>query len=64
MDGAQLELDHVVPLSSGGVDHPANLLTSCADCNRSKRDLMLSLAELQAIGKPFAVLACNKTFVT
>lgn len=31
-----LELDHVVPVSSGGGNDEDNLLTSCFDCNRGK----------------------------
>ena len=30
------ELDHVVPLFSGGPHNPANLVPSCLRCNRSK----------------------------
>jgi hypothetical protein len=32
-----LEADHVVPVTSGGTDEDANLVTSCFDCNRGKR---------------------------
>ncbi len=31
-----LHLDHLYPYSLGGTDHPENLVTACADCNRSK----------------------------
>jgi len=31
-----LEVDHVVPVSSGGADHLENLVTACFDCNRGK----------------------------
>lgn len=31
-----LECDHVHPKCEGGTDDPANLTTSCADCNRGK----------------------------
>lgn len=34
----RLDPDHVVPLSRGGYDSPANLLPACADCNGSKCD--------------------------
>lgn len=36
--GVQLECDHVVPLSRGGTNDRANLVTSCRDCNRKKAD--------------------------
>lgn len=31
-----LEVDHIVPVASGGNDDQSNLLTSCLDCNRGK----------------------------
>jgi hypothetical protein len=34
--GGRLECDHVVPLSRGGTNDRANLITACYDCNRSK----------------------------
>jgi hypothetical protein len=37
-----LEIDHVEPRSKGGSDDIDNLLTSCKDCNRGKRDGRLS----------------------
>lgn len=36
--GVQLECDHVLPLSRGGTNDRANLVTSCRDCNRKKAD--------------------------
>ena len=33
-----LEVDHIDPKSRGGSDEEINLITSCADCNRGKRD--------------------------
>ena len=33
-----LEVDHVIPVAKGGSDEPHNLVTSCFDCNRGKRD--------------------------
>ena len=40
-EDATLEVDHVVPRSKGGSDDPANLVTSCFDCNRGKSDSVL-----------------------
>lgn len=37
-----LELDHIHPRSKGGDDDPINLVTSCWDCNRGKRDKILA----------------------
>lgn len=36
-----LELDHINPKSEGGGDDINNLLTSCFDCNRGKRNITL-----------------------
>lgn len=32
----KLTIDHVVPETLGGSDHPSNLVTACADCNGGK----------------------------
>lgn len=42
----RLDPDHVVPLSRGGYDSPANLLPTCAMCNSSK--CAMTLAEWAA----------------
>ena len=34
--GAALHVDHVMPKSRGGSDHPSNLQTLCQDCNAGK----------------------------
>lgn len=34
--GAVLQVDHVKPKAAGGTDDPANLTTSCKDCNVGK----------------------------
>lgn len=39
---AVLEVDHIFPYSKGGTDKETNLITSCFDCNRGKRDSELS----------------------
>jgi 5-methylcytosine-specific restriction endonuclease McrA len=33
-----LEIDHIVPRSKGGTDHPANLVLACEECNLKKYD--------------------------
>ena len=35
----RLEVDHIIPKSSGGKDELINLITSCFDCNRGKSDI-------------------------
>lgn len=40
--GVVLELDHIKPVSKGGNNGYLNLVTSCFDCNRGKRDNELS----------------------
>lgn len=37
-----LEVDHILPVAKGGTDDLLNLITSCRDCNRGKRDKTLS----------------------
>lgn len=37
-----LEVDHIKPVSKGGSNKMMNLITSCRDCNRGKRDNVLS----------------------
>ena len=36
-----LEVDHIIPKSKKGKDDINNLITSCFDCNRGKRDISL-----------------------
>lgn len=36
-----LEIDHIEPISKGGKDDMENLLTSCFDCNRGKKNIRL-----------------------
>jgi len=36
-----LEVDHRIPVSEGGSDHPDNLVTSCFACNRGKNGLAI-----------------------
>jgi hypothetical protein len=33
-----LEVDHLIPISFSGSDHPDNLATACKDCNRNRAD--------------------------
>lgn len=37
-----LEVDHISPVSKGGKNHLMNLVTACFDCNRGKKDRLLS----------------------
>ena len=37
-----LEVDHIKPVSKGGTNDIMNLVTSCRECNRGKRDKLLS----------------------
>jgi len=39
---AILEVDHIIPKSKKGEDDINNLITSCFDCNRGKRDISLN----------------------
>ena len=35
-DGVALEVDHIIPVSKGGLSEDSNLQTLCKDCNRGK----------------------------
>lgn len=50
----QLEPDHVVPLSRGGINSTTNLLPACRACNGDKRDLLLAewQEDRERLGKP------------
>ena len=36
-----LEVDHIIPVSKKGTNDINNLVTSCFECNRGKRDIEL-----------------------
>lgn len=38
-----LEIDHIIPVSKGGVSDDHNLITACFDCNRGKSGELLSV---------------------
>ena len=37
--GVELEVDHIKPVAHGGSNDLGNLITSCKNCNRGKRDI-------------------------
>lgn len=37
-----LEVDHIIPKSRGGSNHPLNLALACKTCNARKRDLIVA----------------------
>lgn len=39
--GKKLECDHIIPISRGGTNDLDNLITTCKNCNRQKRDKLL-----------------------
>jgi len=36
-----LQMDHIIPISRGGLHHPSNLTPACSPCNRSKGALLI-----------------------
>ena len=40
-DGAKLVIDHIYPFGKKGATTYNNLITSCCECNRGKRDILL-----------------------
>lgn len=38
-----LHIDHIVPVSEGGTDHPANLRVLCSACNTGRSNLQMPL---------------------
>ena len=40
--GGRLECDHIFPVSRGGGHEDENLTTACRECNRSKRDKLIT----------------------
>ncbi|MEO7963499.1 MAG: HNH endonuclease [Gemmatimonadaceae bacterium] len=40
LDSEVATLDHVHPLARGGTNHPGNVVTACAPCNRLKGDML------------------------
>jgi hypothetical protein len=51
-----LEVDHIIPVSKGGTNDIMNLLTSCFDCNRGKRNYELNLVP-PTLGETINVIA-------
>lgn len=47
--GVKLEIDHIIPVSKGGATDIRNLITACRECNRAKRNRLLTVGELQEI---------------
>ena len=36
--GLSFEIDHRVPLTKGGTNDPGNIVVSCHECNKGKKD--------------------------
>lgn len=47
LDGAQITLDHIIPVSAGGDYLAENLITACLSCNQGKGNDALSDWETQ-----------------
>ena len=40
-ESVRLTVDHIIPVSKGGSDHPDNLVTACCQCNMGKGNRQL-----------------------
>ena len=45
----ELEVDHILPRSKGGLTLPSNLITSCIDCNRGKGKNQLEIIPIKEL---------------
>ena len=50
---AQLNIDHVLPRSKGGVTCWENVVAACTACNQTKKDLLLHKTRLKLARLPF-----------
>lgn len=57
-----LHVDHVIPVSLGGSNHPSNLLTACKDCNLGKTSVPADAPLVAAVGEMSATYALNMTY--
>ena len=48
---ADLEIEHIIPISKGGNNDIRNLATACRACNRAKGTKILSIGELKEIAE-------------
>jgi 5-methylcytosine-specific restriction endonuclease McrA len=52
-DGADLNIDHVVPRSKGGRTEWTNIVLSCISCNNKKQDKTLEQSGMKLARKPY-----------
>lgn len=57
-----LEIDHIHPVSKGGVDELDNLITACFECNRGKSDRTLDIVPESLIDKSERIKIANDQF--
>ena len=50
-DEADLEIEHIIPISKGGNNDIRNLATACGACNRAKGTRILTIGELKEIAE-------------
>ena len=50
---SELVIDHVVPVSRGGTNHPTNLKTACLGCNAGKSDVF-EITEIPGGNYPYS----------
>ena len=50
-DEADLEIEHIIPISKGGNNDIRNIATACRACNRAKGTRILTIGELKEIAE-------------
>jgi hypothetical protein len=49
LDRSQYHIEHIIPRSKGGTNHPSNLAVACVPCNYTKGDSYVSLRIIDRI---------------
>lgn len=56
----RVEVDHIVPWSAGGADHPVNLRALCEDCNQWRGNRVADMHTAHALAIAYWCLRCAR----